>query len=118
MLVKTDLRPIEIYANKSGRVYQCDHKQCFHIHFAGYRISLKVKDFLKFKKLVEGIDLDHLILEVNQADIEILHLHGSDHFFILTICELIALKDLLEGSKAMLELYRILASNGCIRVAN
>ncbi|MGI9543811.1 MAG: DUF6686 family protein [Cyclobacteriaceae bacterium] len=118
MLIRANTGLTEIYANHKGKVLQCDKQNCFKIQFAGYHINLKVKDFLKFKKLVEGIDVAHLILEVKQADIEILHLRGSDHFFILTICELVALKELLAGTKAMLELYRILALNGCSTCPN
>lgn len=99
----------EIYRTPHGCVYQCDRKRCFSIDFGGYLTEFKFPCFLALKKLVDGIDVDAMILNPDTAaDVEIVSPCGSERCYVLTISQLLEFKELLAGAKVMLQLNSIL----------
>jgi len=64
---------------------------------------------LKLKKAVYHIDVEAILLKSGRsADIEIVFICACDHSYILTVLEIIALKELLQGTFTMLELNHII----------
>jgi hypothetical protein len=104
---------VEIYANETGAVYQCDRKNRLMLHFAGHLNVLKVDTFLRLKQAVDSIDLEQMAANPSRSsDYEIVSVCGCERCFILSLTELHALRDLLAGAKFSLELTRML--NECL----
>src|SRR5688500_13491356 len=109
MLMEVATQYKEIYRTQNGCVYQCDKKRCFGIDFGGYMTEFKFPCFLALKKLVDGIDLEAMILNPDTAaDIEIINPCGSERCYVLTVSQLHEFKELLAGAKVMLQLNSIL----------
>lgn len=99
----------EIYGTAHGVVYQCDMKRCFVVDFGGYMTEFKLPCFFALKKLIDSIDLERMALNPSKSsDIEIVSPCGSDRCYVLTLPELIEFKELLSGTRVMLQLNSIL----------
>jgi hypothetical protein len=99
----------EVFATKSGSVSQCDQQNCWYIDFAGKVSRFDYRCLLLLKKAVYNIDVEALLLKnTKSADIEIVFICASDHFFVLNALEIIAMKELLQGAFTMLELNHII----------
>ncbi|EJF11235.1 hypothetical protein I0P70_12855 [Pontibacter sp. FD36] len=100
---------VEIYANEAGAVFQCDRRNRLMLYFAGALNVLKVDTFLRLKQAVASIDLEQMAANPSRSsDYEIVAVCGCERCFILSLTELYALRDLLEGAKFSLELNRML----------
>lgn len=99
----------EVYSTPSGCVYQCDKQFCFYIEFGGQVSRFNLPCFFSLKRLVDSIDLDSMILNPEKsADVEIINPCGSERIFVLTVREAIEFKDLMSGTRVMLELNSII----------
>lgn len=98
----------EVYKNNAGAIFQCDKASCLWLHFQSRWFHLDVRKFYRLSRALIAIDLSAMLSTSDAADIEILHLIGTDICLMLTIDEIIAFKDLIGGSKAMLELNSII----------
>ncbi len=98
----------EVYQNNAGAVFQCDTASCLWLHFQNRWFHLDVRKFYRLSRALVAIDLSALLAASDTADIEILHLIGTDICLMLTIDEIILLKDLVGGAKVMLELNSII----------
>ncbi|MBF9254003.1 hypothetical protein I2I11_11930 [Pontibacter sp. 172403-2] len=100
---------VEIYTSEAGAVYQCNRRNRLRLHFAGTQTTLKVEAFLRLRKVVEGINLHEMATSTNRcSDFEVITICGCDRCFVLTLPELIAFKELLDGARFMLELNSML----------
>lgn len=100
----------ELFRTTKGVIYQDDRSNRFLLKFMGKEVRFKVQEFLHFKKSIDKIDLQDLFLNEPTADLQIIHHRHSDQIFLITLCELVALKELLSGAKVMLELNSIICS--------
>jgi hypothetical protein len=99
----------EIYTTKEGVVYQCDRQNRVLVNFAGSATVLKVDAFLRLQKAAESIDLEEMATSTARCtDFEILAVCGCDRCYVLTLAELYAFKDLLNGAKFAMELNSLL----------
>jgi hypothetical protein len=99
----------EVFANDAGAVYQSDQESCWYINFAGKIARFDYRNILKLKKAVYQINIEALLLNTSKAaDLEVIFICACDHCYVLSILEIIALKDLLAGTFVMLELNHIL----------
>lgn len=99
----------EIFSTAHGAVYQCDEKGCFAVDFGGYITEYKFPCFFALKKLVDRIDLEQMVLNPSKAsDLEIISPCGCERCYVLTVSELIEFKELLAGTRVMLQLNSIL----------
>lgn len=99
----------EIHSTKNGTVYQSDKDRCFWLSFKGEMTSFNVPCLYKFKKAVDTIDLDLMASNPDAVyDYEIIAPCNCDRCYVLTLTEIAELKDLLAGTKVMLELNSIL----------
>lgn len=95
----------EIYRTEHGVVYQCNHRNCLQIEFAGGTSSFKVHDFFSLKTSVEAIDVEEMAFNATRAaDIAIIMPLHSERCFVLTLTEVLNFRELLQGAKAMLVL--------------
>ncbi|HKG05141.1 MAG TPA: hypothetical protein VKB19_01715 [Pedobacter sp.] len=99
----------EVFTITGGAVYQCDNENCWYIDFAGKLARFDYRNLLKLKKAVYQIDIEKLLLSSDKApDLEIIFICACDHCYVLSLLQIIALKELLQGSFVMLELNHII----------
>ncbi|MDB5263757.1 MAG: hypothetical protein JWQ14_3040 [Adhaeribacter sp.] len=99
----------EIFRTPHGAVYQCNRANCFWLEFAGGISAFKASDFLHLKKQVEQIDVPEMVQNTaRMADIVILNPFRSERCFVLTVTDVLNLRELLQGAKVMLDLNSML----------
>jgi hypothetical protein len=104
----------EIFRYSEACVYQCEKSSQIILEFQNDTIFFKIPCFLAFRRQVEKIDLHKMLLDpARSSDIEIIRPCGCDKIFVLTPSEIAELKNLMEGTKVMLELSRILSQSLC-----
>ncbi|OKS85369.1 hypothetical protein [Mucilaginibacter polytrichastri] len=99
----------EVFKTASGTIFQSDSENCWYIDFAGKLNRFDYRCLQKLRKAVYHIDIEGLLMNTNRsADMEIVFICACDHTYILTTLEIIALKELLQGTFTMLELNHII----------
>ncbi|WP_240773326.1 hypothetical protein [Pontibacter sp. SGAir0037] len=99
----------EVFSTASGAVLQCDYKNRLLLQFDGTVTPFKVEAFLRLKKIVDRIDLVAMASSTDRfSDFEIIYPVGCERVYILALADIIALKELLAGAKAMLEINSML----------
>jgi hypothetical protein len=100
---------LEVFQTRNGSVFQSDSEKCWYIDFAGHNNRFDYRSIMKLRKAIYGIDIEALLLSSDKApDLEIVFICACDHCYVLTLLEIIAFKELIEGTFVMLELNRIL----------
>lgn len=96
---------IEVFRTNRGAVYQSNRTNKYFLEFLNYSSFFKPGDFLHFKQQVECINLEKMLqCQSRSGDIALLMPHYSDCCFILSIPDIVDLKELLTGAKFMLQL--------------
>jgi hypothetical protein len=104
---KVDLT--EVFHTANGIVFQSDSENCWYVDFAGKLARFDYRCMMKLKKAVYGIDIESLLMNPEKtADLEIVFICACDHCYVITLLEIIAFKELLQGTFVMLELNHIL----------
>ena len=99
----------EIFSTPFGKVSQCDKRNCFIIEFEGKETEVNVPCFFCLKRMIEKIDLHAMANNAApSSDVEIIAPHGCGHCFVLTLPQVMQLKELLAGARVMLELNSII----------
>lgn len=99
----------EIYRTANGCIWQCDRTCRFLIDFAGYRTPFNVPCFFGLKRKIDAIDLEKMLLSSDASgDIEIVNPCGSDRIYVLSPAQVAEFKELMQGARAMIQLYSIL----------
>jgi hypothetical protein len=96
----------EVFKTNTGAVYQSDEQNCLYLDFAGKHSKFSFKGLNDLKKKVDKIDWQFMLVNTEQADIEIIL--QNDHCFILNSLQIAALKELLQGTFAMFQLNHII----------
>jgi hypothetical protein len=99
----------EVYSTGKGAIYQSDSEGCWYVDFAGKLAKFDYRNLLKLQKAVYKIDIESILLSNSQEpDLEIIFICACDHCYVLSLIEIIALKELLQGTFVMLELNHII----------
>lgn len=99
----------EIYRTSDGAVLQCNNKNCFWLEFSGDTTPFRVTDFLQFKRKVDEINIEDILIDSSRrSDYTLLMPFRSQRCFVLSVAQLLALKELLQGAMFMLELNSLL----------
>jgi hypothetical protein len=99
----------EVFSTKDGAIYQSDSEGCWYIDFAGKLARFDYRNLLKLKKAVYQIDIEGKLLNNGpSADVEIIFICACDHCYVLSLLQIIKLKELLQGSFVMLDLNHII----------
>ncbi|GJM30388.1 MAG: hypothetical protein DHS20C17_30230 [Cyclobacteriaceae bacterium] len=101
---------VELFRTPKGVVYQDDCNNGFLLEFMGKEVLFKVQEFLHFRKSIDRINLEDLLMNDLDPDLQIIHHKNTGQLFLITLCDLVALKELLSGAKVMLELNSIICS--------
>jgi hypothetical protein len=99
----------DVFSTKNGGVYQCDAARCWYVNFAGKVAKFDYRCLLKLKKAVYNVDIEAKLLDSSKdPDVEIIFICACDHTYILTLLQIIALKEIMEGTFVMLQLNNII----------
>lgn len=105
---------IEIFRTEKGAVYQCDRTSRLILDFWDTHTTFSARDFTQFRRLVDTVDVRQMALSTDsEYDVEILTPPRSERCYVLTLCEVIHLRELLDGAQLMLELNSMLRECGC-----
>ena len=103
------LNMTEVFNTVSGSVFQDDAHRCWYVDFAGKLAKFDYRCLLKLRKAVYNVDIEHLLLDNTKSpDVEIIFICACDHCYVLTLLQIISLKEILEGTFVMLELNHII----------
>jgi hypothetical protein len=99
----------EVFGTAQGAIYQNDAERCWYVDFAGKKARFDYRNLLKLRKAVYNVDIESLLLDnTKKPNFEIIFICACDHCYVLTLLQIIALKELLEGTFVMLELNNII----------
>jgi hypothetical protein len=99
----------EVFSTSKGAIYQNDSERCWYVDFAGKLAKFDYRCLLKLRKAVYHVDIEQVLLNSTKApDVEIIFICACDHTYVLTLVQIIALKEILEGTFVMLELNHII----------
>lgn len=117
MQEKINCKPVEIFRTVYGTVQQCNLKNTYLLDFYGQCSAFKASDFLDFVRKVNNIDLEEMVRSTSRnSDIVILMPHYTERCFVLSISEVLNLRELLQGAKFILNLNSMLCE--CLRGSN
>lgn len=95
----------EVFKTSNGAVYQCSRKNCYWLEFQGNTTAFKVSDFFAFKRRIDQVDIESMLCNSSRTfDFEIIMPFRTERCFILTVEDVLDLREILSGSKFMLEL--------------
>lgn len=106
-LIEREVLPTELFAVGATKFYQSDLDEVFCIDWYGDLISFKLCDLIRFRNKINQIDLAARLTSVT-SDIELVYLPHIDRILLLTLYDILTLKELFSGGFAMLELNSIL----------
>jgi hypothetical protein len=99
----------DVFNTKAGAIYQSDAERCWYVDFAGKVAKFDYRCLLKLRKAVYHIDIEQTLLDSTKSpDVEIIFICACDHCYVLTLVQIIALKELLEGTFVMLQLNQMI----------
>jgi len=95
----------ELYTTNKGKAFQCDLTNSIVIEFKGHTLRFSVTDFMTFRRRLRAIDIHKMVFDLSD-DFDFVNLEHikSQLILKLTLCDLIQLRDLLDGAKFSLEL--------------
>lgn len=97
-----------LHQSRNFTSYQCDNSRAFFIDFGHRSLKFSFCQFLAFRQQVRNINLEAHFNGENRHGMEILVLCNRAHVLLFDTHECIALKDLVNGSFATLELNSML----------
>ena len=99
----------KLFSTELGATFQSDQDRCFYVHFHGREIAMSACALIAFKKKIDAIDLvDLLTRDSVYTDTAVVSTCNREAIFVLSLREIIDLKELLSGTLVMLELNSIL----------
>ncbi|WP_109829418.1 hypothetical protein [Reichenbachiella versicolor] len=100
-----------VHNTNNAKIWQSDIENCFYFDFKGQQYKLNVCGFIALKTKLINIDIEEMIISDELgADIAIVPLCNDERLLVLTIDEILELRELFPGAMVMLELNSILHS--------
>jgi hypothetical protein len=100
---------VEVYRTACGSVSQCNKTNSYILEYSGIATAFKASDFIDFIRRVTSIDLESLILSSSPiSDVKVLMPPYCDRTFVLTLTDILDLRQLLTGAKFTLHLNSVL----------
>lgn len=96
-----------IFNTPHSALHQCDISESFTLNFHQEQLTLKVCELIAFRRKLQKIDLAGLLASEG-PDVEILALPQCDRLFILTVYDVLELRELFAGAFTMLELNSLI----------
>lgn len=95
----------EVFATQYGAVYQCSRQNCYWLEFQNKTTAFKISDFFSFKRRIDTVDIAAMLSDTARAsDFEIIMPFRSERCFVLSVQDILQLRDILSGAKFMIQL--------------
>lgn len=95
----------EVFKTDRGAVYQCSRKNCYWLEFQESTTAFRISDFFSFKKRIESIDVALMLADASRkSDFELVMPYRTDRCFMLSVQDILDLREILTGAKFMIEL--------------
>lgn len=95
----------EVFKTENGVVYQCSRKNRYWLEFSNSTTWFTVSDFFSFKKRIDSVDIEAMLNDSSRtSDFEIIMPFRTERCFILSVEDILNLREVLVGAKFMLEL--------------
>jgi hypothetical protein len=99
----------ELFSTAKGFSFQCDKTSRVVVHFGEMIASFRIQDFLSFRRLVNDIDIKSRLFDLSdESDFEFVEAPQLNIYQKLTLCELIQLRELVNGTQFAIELNSLL----------
>jgi hypothetical protein len=99
----------ELYRVPKGCSWQCDLTNRVYIQFQETVAAFRLRDFFIFHRKVNAVNIHEMIYNLSdQYDFEIIEAPQQGVSMQLGLCDLIQLRDLLDGTKFALKLNSLL----------
>lgn len=99
----------ELYQTAKGTSWQCDLTNRIHLKFGETEVAFKMRDFSAFQRKVQAVDIHERIYDLSDdGDFELIEAPKHGLSLQLTLCDLIQLRELLDGTKFALKLNTML----------
>ncbi len=95
----------EVFKTDCGAVYQDSRKNRYWLEFQQTTTSFTVVDFFNFKKRIDAIDIKSMLTDSSRSsDFEIIMPFRTERCFILSVEDILNLREILSGAKFVIEL--------------
>ena len=99
----------ELFSTSKGFSFQCDISSKIVVNFGDMQASFRIQDFLGFRRFINKIDIHSKIFDLSdESDYEFVEAPQLNIYQKLTLCELIQLRDLVNGTHFAIELNSLL----------
>jgi hypothetical protein len=103
---------INVFSTANGAIYQSDKLNCLYIDFGQKFARFNFNQLKKLKHTIEEVDIEALLLNTSRANYEIITFNGCEHIFLLSVIEIVQLKELVQGAFTMFKLNHLI--NDCL----
>lgn len=111
MALVSDLTTNILFETEKGYSYQCDLTNSIIINFTDTVSSYKIHDFLIFQRKVNSVDILDMLYDLSDhADVQLIETTKRNFSRNLSICEIVQLRELLNGTKFTLNLHSMLCN--------
>lgn len=101
--------PNELFRTVKGFSVQCDLTSKIILHFGEMQATFRIQDFLNFRRFINSIDIHSKIFDLSdESDYEFVEAPQLNIYQKLTLCELIQLRELVNGTHFSIELNSLL----------
>lgn len=104
----------ELFSTKKGEIHQCDLTNRIYVRFEELSTSFRILEFLNFRRSINHIDIRSKIFDLSdECDFE--YIEGPRKSFNkqFTLCEVIQLRELINGAHFTIELNSMLHDALC-----
>lgn len=99
----------ELFSTSKGNSFQCDITSKIVVKFGEMEAHFKIHDFLNFRRLINNIDICSRIFDLSdESDFEFIEAPRVNFASHLTLCEVIQLRELINGTHFAIELNSLL----------
>lgn len=99
----------ELFSTAKGYSVQCDLTSRIILHFGEIKAPFKIQDFLNFRRFINSIDIHSKIFDLSdESDYEFVEAPQLNIGHKMTLCEVIQLRELVNGTHFAIELNSML----------
>jgi len=99
----------ELFSTAKGYSVQCDLTSRIILHFGEIKAPFKITDFLNFRRFINSIDIHSKIFDLSdESDYEFVEAPQLNIGHKMTLCEVIQLRELVNGTHFAIELNSML----------
>lgn len=99
----------ELFSTAKGYSVQCDLTSRIILHFGEIQAPFKILDFLNFRRFINSIDIHSKLFDLSdESDYEFVEVPRLNMGHKMTLCEVIQLRELVNGTHFAIELNSML----------